>query len=377
MKWNALHDKSEWLFKKITEHTQEPVDDQALDRLAEKFQEKGYVGRKLREQRRFDYLKAYQQVVQPERRRVPRGVLKIAAAIVILMGTGILAYIQLSPRQEVHYDDIIFADVHPGGRKAFLIKHDGQEVELGSDRGSISEQNGIDIRVDSTGLRYENGDAVQPDVTLYNTLVVPRGGEYSLVLSDGTRVWLNADSQLKYPVIFSGDTREVSVSGEAYFEVTKKDGKPFVVKTALGDITVLGTEFNVCNYPEKEELVTTLVTGKVSCRLPNGENVILSPREQLSINERGEYACRRVDTDYFTCWKDGVFLFEEMRLEDILEQLARWYDIHVFYTNEVVKNLHFTGDLSRFKNIDTFIEMFEKSSDAKLTLKGRTLMVGM
>ena len=377
MKWHALYDKTEWLLRKITGHTQEPIDDKALNQLAEKLQEKGYVQQKLREQQRFDYLKAYQQVVQPQKRRVSPGLLKIAAAIIILIGTGTFIYFQQSPRYEVHYDDIIFTEVHPGGRKAFLIKHDGQEVELGCDTGRISEQNGINIHVDSTGLRYETGNTQALDETLYNTLVIPCGGEYSLTLSDGTKVWLNADSELKYPVEFSGDTREVTMSGEAYFEVTKQEGKPFIVKTSLGNITVLGTEFNVCNYPEKEKLVTTLVKGKVSCSLPNGKNIILAPDQQLRVEKAGTCELRTVNTKYFTCWKDGMFLFEEMRLEEILEQLARWYDIHIFYTSEVVKNLHFSGDLSRFKNIDTFIEMFEKSSDAKLTLKGKTLMVGL
>ena len=377
MKWNALYDKTEWLLRKITEHTREPIDDEALNQLAEKLEEKGYVYKKLREQQRFDYLKAYRQVVQPKRRRVSPGLLKIAAAIIILIGTGTFIYFQQSPRYEVHYDDIIFAEVHPGGRKAFLIKHDGQEVELGRDTGRISEQNGVDIHVDSTGLWYETENIQAPGETLYNTLIVPRGGEYTLTLSDGTKVWLNADSELKYPVRFSGDTREVSVSGEAYFEVTKQAGKPFIVKTSLGNITVLGTEFNVCNYPEKGKLVTTLVKGKVSCNLPNGKNIILAPDQQLLVKKDGDCELKTINTKYFTCWKDGMFLFEEMRLEDILDQLARWYDIHIFYTSEVVKSLHFSGDLSRFKNIDTFIEMFEKSSDVKLTLKGKTLMVGL
>ena len=188
---------------------------------------------------------------------------------------------------------------------------------------------------------------------------------------------MNADSELRYPVQFTGDTREVTVIGEAYFDVQKQADKPFIVKTELGNITVLGTQFNISSYPEKERLITTLVTGKISCSLPDGKNIILSPDQQLTVNKDGTTALKEVDTHYFTCWKDGIFQFENAKLEDIMDQLARWYDIHVFYTSENVKHLHFSGDLSRFKNIDTFIEMFEKSSDAKLTLKGRTLIVGM
>ena len=159
--------------------------------------------------------------------------------------------------------------------------------------------------------------------------------------------------------------------------MTKQEGKPFIVKTSLGNITVLGTQFNVSIYPGKETLETTLVEGKVSCNLPDGENAILKPNQQLLIAKDGKYSVKTVNTKYYTCWKDGNFLFEEMRLEDILEQLSRWYDIHIFYSNEEVKDLHFSGDLSRFKNIDTFIEMFKKSSDVKLTLQGKTLTVGL
>ena len=377
MKWNALSDKTEWLLKKITEHTEEPIDDNMLKQLADKLQEKGYVSKKLREQQRFNYLKAYQQVVQPRKRWVSPGLLKIAAAIIILIGTGTFLYFQQLPELTPTPDELFLTEVHPGTRKAFLIKHDGLEIELKGDSVKIDEQNGINIHIDSMGLRYDTEQAQQQTATLYNTLVVPRGGEYSLVLADGTKVWLNADSELRYPIQFTGNTREVSVVGEAVFEVTKQEGKPFIVKTSLGNITVLGTQFNVCNYPGKEKLVTTLVQGKVSCVLPNGKSIVLAPDQQLSINGNGESKLRTVDTKYFTCWKDGMFLFEEMRMEDILEQLSRWYDIHIFYTNEEVKDLHFSGDLSRFKDIITFIEMFEKSADVKLTLKGNTLTVGL
>lgn len=270
MKWNALSDKTEWLLKKITEHTEEPIDDNMLKQLADKLQEKGYVSKKLREQQRFNYLKAYQQVVQPRKRWVSPGLLKIAAAIIILIGTGTFLYFQQLPESTPTPDELFLTEVHPGTRKAFLIKHDGLEIELKGDSVKIDEQNGINIHIDSMGLRYDTEQAQQQTAPLYNTLVVPRGGEYSLVLADGTKVWLNADSELRYPIQFTGNTREVSVAGEAFFEVTKQEGKPFIVKTSLGNITVLGTQFNVCNYPEKEKLVTTLVQGKVSCDLPDG-----------------------------------------------------------------------------------------------------------
>lgn len=377
MKWKVLPDKVEELFRKFTERTEDPVDDEFLNQLTEKLQKRGYIQKKFQEQQRFDYRKVYQQVVRPRRNRVIPGVFKITAAIIILIGTVTFLYLQQFPRQDFPQEEVILSEVYPGERKAFLIKHNGQGIELKGDHVKIDEQNDINIHIDSTGLRYDSEYILSLPEVQYNTLVVPRGGEFSLVLADGTKVWLNADSELKYPVQFVGETREVSVKGEAYFEVTKQEGKPFIVKTSLGNITVLGTQFNVSIYPGKETLVTTLVEGKVSCNLPDGENAILKPNQQLLIAKDGKYSVKTVNTKYYTCWKDGNFLFEEMRLEDILEQLSRWYDIHIFYSNEEVKDLHFSGDLSRFKNIDTFIEMFKKSSDVKLTLQGKTLTVGL
>ena len=377
MKWDLLHEKAEWLFRKITGLPDTPVNgDERLKHLADRIHDGKYILEKIRQQERFDYTRAYQKLVHSKKRFLLPAIWKVAAAILLLIGSTTVFYLSRHPEPVTYNDDIFVTAIKPGERKAYLIKHDGEEIELKSERKIIPER-GANIQVDSSGLNYAVSDTAGLQEEYYNTLVVPRGGEYNLTLSDGTKVWVNADSELRYPVQFTGDTREVTVIGEAYFDVQKQADKPFIVKTELGNITVLGTQFNISSYPEKERLITTLVTGKISCSLPDGKNIILSPDQQLTVNKDGTTALKEVDTHYFTCWKDGIFQFENAKLEDIMDQLARWYDIHVFYTSENVKHLHFSGDLSRFKNIDTFIEMFEKSSDAKLTLKGRTLIVGM
>ena len=377
MKWDLLHEKAEWLFRKITGLSDTPVNgDERLKHLADRIHDGKYILEKIRQPERFAYPRAYQKLVRSKKRFLLPAIWKVAAAILLLTGTTTVFYLSRHPEPVTYNDDIFVTAIKPGERKAYLIKHDGEEIELKSERKIIPER-GANIQVDSSGLNYAVSGTAGLQEEYYNTLVVPRGGEYNLTLSDGTKVWVNADSELRYPVQFTGDTREVTVIGEAYFDVQKQADKPFIVKTELGNITVLGTQFNISSYPEKERLITTLVTGKISCSLPDGKNIILSPDQQLSVNKDGTTALKEVDTHYFTCWKDGIFQFENAKLEDIMDQLARWYDIHVFYTSENVKHLHFSGDLSRFKNIDTFIEMFEKSSDAKLTLKGRTLIVGM
>lgn len=375
MNWDELHDKSEWLFRKLFKDSGEATDDQKLERLARKLGEKGYIREKIEEQEQFDYRKAYREVIGKSKTRRLSRMVKIAAAILLLLGSGSLIYLMRNKPHEIR-KQVIMANIHSGCQKAFLIKHDGQEMELKQVRQLIQEQNGINILVDSSGIHYEKGEELPLQKIIYHTLIVPRGGEFSLTLSDGTKVWLNADSRLVYPVRFADSTREVTVSGEAYFEV-RHDTIPFIVKTDRGSINVLGTSFNVNNYPGNREAVTTLVNGKIAYSLPDGGEIILVPNQQVSINANGQTTLKTVDTQYATSWKEGMFLFQEMRLEDIMNQLERWYDVHTFYTNESVKDLHFSGDLSRFKNIDTFIEMFEKSSDITIEVQGKNIIIGI
>lgn len=375
MNWDELHDKSEWLFRKFFKDSGEATNDQKLERLARKLGEKGYIREKIEEQEQFDYRKAYREVIGKSKTRRLSRMVKIAAAILLLLGSGSLIYLMRNKPHEIR-KQVIMANIHSGCQKAFLIKHDGQEMELKQVRQLIQEQNGINILVDSSGIHYEKGEELPLQKIIYHTLIVPRGGEFSLTLSDGTKVWLNADSRLVYPVRFADSTREVTVSGEAYFEV-RHDTIPFIVKTDRGSINVLGTSFNVNNYPGNREAVTTLVNGKIAYSLPDGGEIILVPNQQVSINANGQTTLKTVDTQYATSWKEGMFLFQEMRLEDIMNQLERWYDVHTFYTNESVKDLHFSGDLSRFKNIDTFIEMFEKSSDITIEVQGKNIIIGI
>lgn len=376
MKWNLLFDKSERLFRQLlNEEEQEPHEDSRLKDIAKKLSDRQYLHKKLEEQERFDYSRAYHKNIAPRKTVFISSYFKIAIAVLLLTGSGIFLYLLQKQDKQVHHDKMYFADIHPGKHQALLITHDGQKVGLSRETGQIMEQNGTIIQVDTTGLHYKANEH-SPEKIIHNTLVVPRGGEFSLTLSDGTKVWLNSDSQLVYPVNFADSVREVTVSGEAYFEVFHTN-TPFIVKTDKGDINVLGTTFNVNNYPGKREATTTLVTGKIAYCLPDGQQIILTPNQQITIKIDGQTEVKTVDTQYATSWKSGMFLFQEMRLEDIMEQLERWYDIHVSYTNERAKDLHFSGDLSRFKNIGTFIEMFEKSSDVKIEVQGKNLTIGM
>ena len=376
MKWNSLFDKSEWLFRQLLNKEEEiPCEDSSLKDLARKLSDDQYLHKRIEEQERFDYLKAYHKNIVTSKKVIISSYLKIACILLLLIGSGTFLYIWQKQNTPQYGNEMYFTDIHPGKQQALLITHDGQKVKLNRDSGQIIRQDGTIIQIDTTGLHYTPSAQV-PTGIIYNTLVIPWGGEFFLTLSDGTKVWLNSDSRLEYPVNFADSVREVTISGEAYFEVNHTD-TPFIVKTDKGDIRVLGTEFNVNNYPKSREAVTTLVNGKIAYCLPDGKQLILTPNQQITINANGQTEIKTVDTRYATSWKNGMFLFQEMRLEDIMNQLERWYDIHVFYTHERAKNLHFSGDLSRFKNIGTFIEMFEKSSDLKIEVQGKNLIIGM
>lgn len=376
MKWNSLFEKSEWLFRQLlNKEKQSSPEDSRMEEIARKLSDNRYLCEKIEDQERFDYLKAYHKNIAPAKVMPMFSYLKIAVAILILIGLSIYIYTRQEHNNYEPNKDIYLSDIHPGKQQALLITHNGLRIELNRNTQQTIEQNGIKLQIDTTGLQYYPNNLASVE-TIHNTLIVPRGGEFSLTLSDGTKVWLNADSRLVYPVRFADTMREVTVSGEAYFEV-RHDTIPFIVKTDRGNINVLGTSFNVNNYLGNREAVTTLVNGKIAYSLPDGGEIILVPNQQVSINANGQTTLKTVDTRYATSWKEGMFLFQEMRLEDIMNQLERWYDVHTFYTNESVKELHFSGDLSRFKNIDTFIEMFEESSDLTIEVKGKNIIVGI
>lgn len=377
MLWDKLVDKSEELLEHLVNSPEKELPDRRLRELSEKMQQPGYTGQKLKEQQGFDYHPAFRQIAVRQRRFRVRRTMRIAALIGLPLCLGITAYFFLAdPTEPSQLAGAAMTVVKPGGNKAILEMANGQIVELSGQQGEIREINGTAIRMDSAGIRYADQTEKTGGQDLENRIRIPRGGEFHLVLSDGTKVWLNAESELKYPVAFGKDKREVSIAGEAYFEVSRDTSRPFVVRAKAGKVCVLGTEFNVRAYQEEERLVATLVQGKVACSLPQGEKtVFLQPDEQVVIDKNGIGQIRKVNPRLYVGWKDGLFVFENERLEEILNQLSRWYDIEVFYTDMRLKDLHFSGDLSRFKDIDVFFKMFENSADIAFSLKGKTLRV--
>ncbi|HEY3389609.1 MAG TPA: FecR domain-containing protein [Prolixibacteraceae bacterium] len=261
--------------------------------------------------------------------------------------------------------------IHPGSTKAVLVLNNGESVLLDSvNQLSITEKDGTLINKSEGELNYTNQSKQSSDLPIFNTINIPRGGEFNLVLSDGTRVFLNAMSSFKYPVSFTGKRREVELSGEAYFEVKKDAGRPFIVKTSDVNIEVLGTSFNLNAYENTEKIVTTLVEGSVKLvSHSNSESMSLEPEEQAIFNTKnGQTEIERVDVNLYTAWKDGNFIFHDSRLEDIMYSLTRWYTTNVIYTNESVKELRFSGNLNRYGDINQILDIIGATKKIKIEI---------
>lgn len=283
-------------------------------------------------------------------------------------------------RQEKGYSPLaVVGDVSPDttvARKVFLLLDGGQRIELSAlASDSIHGKDGKLLAIDTSGTLVCNVEKTVTTEVSYQTVIVPRGGEYNLVLSDGTRVRLNADSELRFPSPFTGDERKVYLKGEGYFEVQRDTVAPFRVVANDAIVEVLGTKFNISAYPESDKSFTTLVSGSVKVGACLGDkSVILKPDEQ-AILSHGEVLVKKVNAVDYVSWINGRFYFENMSLEEILVQLERWYDLQVFWTSEELKSYEFTGAVWRDNTIRQTLDMIEKTTDVRFTVSGRTVTV--
>ena len=263
------------------------------------------------------------------------------------------------------------------GVKAELILSTGERVVLNQQRVSIEGVNETGIQNDSvTGLNYTTAK-VQGEELVYNTMRIPVGGFYQLALSDGSKVWLNSMTELRFPVAFTGEERKVYLTGEAYFEVAPDSKHPFIVVTEEGmEVKVYGTEFNMSTY-QHGVVQTVLVSGKVGIRVnATGKEVILAPKQMAEYSEKtGMVRVEEADPYRYIAWKDGEFVFERETIEEIMERLGRWYDVKVFYENESLKQKRFTGVISRYENIEQVLRLIEGPATLRFEVKGNVVTV--
>lgn len=304
-----------------------------------------------------------------------------AAAVIFICWMAYIMFFQLE--SEERNATVNLAEnqtkVLPGSNKARVVFEDGSYQELGEGiSGELMKEQLFTLGGD--GISYQNiGNTFSNKP--HHTLITPIGGEYTIRLSDGTKVWLNADSKLKYPVSFDGENRrEVELEGEAYFEVAKAKVKnknvPFVVKSKGQTLEVLGTEFNLNTFRNK--VITTLVEGSVRISMDNkspNQYHILKPNEQLVYHDHSKkLEIAQIDTYYVTAWRTGDFAFDNVPLQDVMEDIARWYGVDVEYKVNV-EDIRFSGKVSKFEDIETLLRTIEWTGSVKLQLNGRRVVV--
>lgn len=309
-----------------------------------------------------------------ERRRRGRVVgrfLARAAMVACVLGAGAMWYVYRGIGRE---DVPVVAEIVPGGMQAMLVLSSGERVALDGSERQLREANGMSVHVDADGAVRYAGNGEIGSGELYHVMMTPRGGEYSIVLADSTKVYLNAGTELRYPLCFSGERREVYLKGEAYFEVKRDEERPFVVHAGGADVTVYGTCFNVNNYAQ-DRVETVLVEGKVG--MSDGrEEVRLAPGQKGTFAaDKPGIRVEEVEVYAYVAWKDGNFVFDNERLEEIMEELARWYNVEVFYAREGVKEERLSGDMKRYKDVRSLLYYFEQISDVRFEIKERTIVV--
>lgn len=300
----------------------------------------------------------------------------IAASIILLV--GLFVGRTINGVRDMHEEQVLVKNVmQPGTSKAILMMADGKEVVLEQGQNlNILLNERVRVATSSQGIVYEeHGKGVVTEE--YNKLTTPIWGEYSLVLSDGTKVFLNADSELKYPVEFSDGKRIVDLKGEAYFEVHKDSSRPFVVRMNGAEVTVLGTSFNVNTYGDDGQIYTTLVNGSVRVSsVKNGQAEVLKPGMQSVMDvQSGQLTVREVDVEPYVAWREGRFVFRTMTLDLIMRQLQRWYDFEVFYQNPELKDYEFRGVIKRDMDLDKVLSVIKVTTNVDFEVKGKVITI--
>lgn len=313
---------------------------------------------------------------------------KYAAIIAFFFTAGLLLYIGYDKQKQPvvalkinqHYED----DVLPGGDKARLELADGSVLILEKvNNGSLQQQGGTQIVKQDGQLVYNAAQGNHSDEISYNKISTPKGGQYQVILPDGSKVWLNAGSSLRFPTAFIGNERQVELTGEAYFEVAKltipsSSGGghkivPFKVQTNDVNIEVLGTHFNVMAYANEKSVNTTLLEGSVRVSQPTTHNSqLLTPGQQAKVN--GSIQLVNVDTEEVVAWKNNLFQFNGADIQTVMGQIERWYDVEVDYEGRMPSK-HFTGIISRNINVSKVLGMLELTGGVKFEIKGKKISV--
>lgn len=306
---------------------------------------------------------------------------KNIAAVAMLVLVCLLSYYLYNSNQK--YNNLLaqketqqyLSSIRHGETKAMLTTEGGKTVVLGD--SPESNEKAIKSLYQEQMLHSASVKDTADRVAL-NNLEIPRGGEFHIILEDSTQVWLNAESSLKYPEHFNQECREVEIVGEAYFKVTKDERRPFYVKSAGNRVKVYGTEFNISSYADEECVYTTLVKGSISLQsqYDNGTELFLTPGHQaIFAKSDSTTSIKTIKTDVITSWKDGMFVFEDKTLAQIMKSLGRWYDFSYEFANEKVANTVFMGRIPRYGKFGDVLEILEKSGNLKFEVNKKRIII--
>lgn len=305
---------------------------------------------------------------------------KIAIAAIILIFLSVGSFFLFNGKNTGHDSVVYKEDVNPGSNKAVLTLANGKNIVLtGANNGRLVNDGRAVINKGQDGKIVYHADNINVDTPapVYNTLTTPRGGQYLLILADGTKAWLNAASSIKYPTVFTGDERRVEITGEVYFEVAHNAAKPFRVVANGQTVEVLGTHFNVNAYTDEPVIKTTLLEGKVKIT-HNEKTVFLIPGQQAQVKNNltgtGINVLEQVDTDEAVAWKSGLFQFNKASIESILRQVGRWYNVEVSYNNDQRPVKTFTGSISRSSSLSQLLQILSYTGN-RFEIDGKKIIV--
>lgn len=336
---------------------------------------------------------------EKKRRFSTANILSYAAVVVLLISLPVLFFV-IDKNKDM---DAQIADnkekIELRYEATVLLTSNGEKIVLDKEHlaKTIQEKNGVRVNIKGNslvydidaGIRNDGGNITETKDTgitnagttdtknakqiAYNTIKVPDCGNFNFTMSDGTKVWLNAGTTLKYPIPFHKNKREIHLDGEAYFEVTKNKKKPFVVKMNTGSVKVLGTKFNVKSYADKP-VTTTLASGSVEVKDLNKNTVVLKPNEQAVFTEK-DIEVKEVDAYLNTLWKDGYFMYDKVRLDEILQELSKWYGFEYFHQSKGTADILFSARLKKFNDINEVLKILENTGDIKFRIKNNTVIV--
>lgn len=301
-----------------------------------------------------------------------RWIYVVAASVALLIGAFFIYRYATSTKTPIA--NTKQTDLQPGGNKAVLTLSNGRQIILDSAKnGNLIWEGNVEVTKQDGQIVYTHDQQQTTNTTLYNTISTPNGGQYKIVLPDGSIVWLNAASSMTYPTTFTGNERKVDITGEAYFEIAKDARKKFIVSCKGLQTEVLGTHFNINTYDDEVTTKVTLLEGSVKV-LSGQSSVIIKPGQQAQTAENGLLKIiPDPDTEEVTSWKEGVFHFKDATIEEIMRQVARWYDVKIVYEGKV--NDHFNATIARNVAVSRLFTLLEKTGQVHFMITGKNIIV--